>query len=606
MLTTSSPRPTLAGRALRALLLCSFLWSLCFVGLPAAATLAATAAAPTPITTGVPRFEAAPCVYPPAEGVVEGKTVRCGWVVVATKHANPTGPTIRIPVMVYSSLSATPAPEPIMMLTGGPGQSGKVFTEVMTTKAPLDTFYKAIVANNDVIVFDQRGTGKSQPALQCDQMAGLTVNGQFLQAFADSPAVVAMTRCRDKLTAAGVDLTAYTTSENAADVNDIRLALGYSGMNLFGASYGSELGLAINRDFGQFVRATSVSSIAPINTPWYFEIPRSFDTTLKAFFNDCAANAACNASWPNLQATFQSTVATLNKTPYPLKLTDPTTGKVEQFPLDGATYTSVLFQLFYVTSILPYMPDMLTRSAQGNFFWLETLLPVFLASSDDPMAMGMHFSVVCSKDPSKAAYEAALAYDESILPEVRAALQQQTRDYYQICQVWPSLKGDPKGTTPASGNGAIALINGQLDPITPPRYGAIAKETLPAAVNVTLPGGGHSAMLPTEAVGACGFVIAMTNIYTPGKPDTSCVGTLKTNYRKLPPQLAGPDPSPVPTPSPVPSPPPTGNGGALPGLPNTGAGGGNSQLDGWLLALAFLACGLVAVPVAARLRRRTR
>ena len=50
----------------------------------------------------------------------------------------------------------------------------------------------------------------------------MTEQGLYVRAFADSPLVSAMNKCRDRLTAAGIDLSAYTTTENAADVNDIR------------------------------------------------------------------------------------------------------------------------------------------------------------------------------------------------------------------------------------------------------------------------------------------------------------------------------------------------------------------------------------------------
>ncbi len=628
-MTVSAPshpadHPSFAGRAIRLLLFGSFLWTLCFTALPAAPATAA-AAAPTPITTGVPRFEAGPCVYTLAEGQTEGKTVSCGTVVVAAKHNNPTGPTIRIPVAVYKAISATPAAEATILLTGGPGQSGQIFNTVMENSAQASAFYKGTAANNDVIVFDQRGTGKSEPSLVCAEMSGMITKSLYLQAFADSPFVTAMARCRDDLAKKGVDFSAYTTTENAADVNDIRIALGYPALNVVGGSYGSALGLAVIRDYSKYVRSNSIVSIAPLQSAWFFEPPQSFHHSLTAFFADCASKADCNAAYPNLQAAYQGTVATLNKAPYPLKVKDPASGQIVTVPLDGDTYTNLLFQFFYASSIIPFMPDMITRSAQMNFVWLENILPQFLESeNEDPIAMGMHFSIVCSADPSKARLDAAIEADKSVLPEVRAALEPQSIDYYTICQSWPSLNADMKSTTAVVSDAPTVLINGQFDPITPPNYGALAKETLSNAVNVTLPGGGHSAILPFDPVGTCGFAITITNIANPGKPDTSCTSALVTTYRALPPAIGGPAPSPTPSPSPsaspvptpspmpssspIPSPPPTGNGGVLPGLPNTGDGGSTGGNSGgsanWLIVLPFLALAAIGVAPARRLIRR--
>jgi pimeloyl-ACP methyl ester carboxylesterase len=113
-----------------------------------------------------PAFEAAPCVYPLPSDQQEGKTVHCGFVTVPERHANPNGKTIRLPVFVYKALNPNPAPDPIVMLAGGPGQSGQVYTLLLTGAR-----YQALAAQHDLIVFDQRGTGKAEPALTCPELS---------------------------------------------------------------------------------------------------------------------------------------------------------------------------------------------------------------------------------------------------------------------------------------------------------------------------------------------------------------------------------------------------------------------------------------------------
>ena len=650
-------RPTLAGRAL---LLLSLAWGLGFTALPASGALAAAAAVPpAPVTTGLPRFEAGPCAYTLGKGQVEGQSVVCGTVVAAAKHAAPGGATVRLPVAIYKALAATPAREMNVLLAGGPGQSDQIFATLLTADS---AFYKAAAANNDTVIFDQRGTGKSQPSLQCPEVSGTTSQGFYLQAFADSPFVTAMNRCRDRLTAAGVDLSAYTTTENAADVNDIRLALGYPAMNVIGGSYGTELGLAVARDFGPFVRTNNLSSIVPLQLAWFYEPPQNFNRALNELFTDCAANAACAAANPDLKTAFQTTVARLDASPAILTITDPASGETAKAPLDGATFTGLLFQLTYSTSLVPFLPDMITRTSRGDYVWLQNLLPLILNEGNDPTALGMHFSVVCSKDTSQARLNAALAADKGILPEVREALEPSLYEYSTLCASWPSKGADPKADQPVKSDRPTVLVSGQFDPITPPRYADLVKATLTNAVSVVLPGGGHTPIIPGEPVGNCGFTILATNIASPGAPDTSCIAALKTTYRQLPASIAGgPTPSASPTPapsvapspsasptaapsqtptprpsviptatvmprpsqSPAPTPPATGNGGFLPGLPNTGGGGGLNAADNilpafgsapasaqpqslpaWLLLLPLLALGGAALPLARRLRRR--
>ncbi len=173
--------------------------------------------------------------------------VQCGTVIVPESHAHPTnGRTIALPVAVYKALTPHPAPEPIVFLTGGPGQSGEAYARLLT-----DSFYHAYAAHNDLILFDERGTGASVSSLTCPPTPQTT------------DPVAALLACRDTLTRRGIDLGAYTDTENAADVNDIRAALGYARINLEGGSYGSELGLAVLRDYAPTVRSAVLESIVP-------------------------------------------------------------------------------------------------------------------------------------------------------------------------------------------------------------------------------------------------------------------------------------------------------------------------------------------------------
>jgi pimeloyl-ACP methyl ester carboxylesterase len=627
-------------RSLGLLTVVGMLWSLLAAALPVGATPTIVAAIPTPVTSGVPRFEAGACVWNLPEGIVNGQQIVCGHVVVPEKYANPGGKTIRLPVAIVKAIGSTPAPEPIFLLAGGPGQSGQVFADLLDPQIP---WASTVAANNDVVFWDQRGTGKAEPSLICTEFDASTIGPgglppfkqPMLQAFgAQETFVELMNECRDRLVAQGVDLTAYTTTENAGDANAVRIALGYGKINLLGASYGSELGLAIARDWGQFVRTNSLVSLVPIQVPWYFEPPQSFDRAVKALGADCAANAACNAANPNLVANFQKVANDLNAKPVLLTVKDPSTGQVlGQLPLTGDDFVNIMFNFFYSTNLVPFLPDMITRSAAGNFIWLENLVILLLSDGGDPTSLGMHFSVVCSKDPSQANLNAALAANANILPEIRRAIEPSTKEYYEICTTWPSKNVDPKGASPAVSDVPTALVSGQFDPITPPKYADIAKETLSNATSVTLPGGGHSAIIPTSKVGACGLTVMLTLVTSGTTPNTSCAGTLQTTYSKLPPAISGdpapsPSPSPAPSaspspsatptprpsPSPVPSPPSTGSGGNLPGLPNTGAGALSDnaatpdaprpaqQPLGWLWILAVPV--LLVAPLGLRLRRR--
>ena len=125
----------------------------------------------------------------------------------------------------------------------------------------------------------------------------------------------AIKACRDRLAATGVDLAAYNSTENAADIADLRVALGIDSWNVYGVSYGSKLALIVLRNHPQGIRSVVLDSVSPatnnIVETWWSAPASSF----KAIFAACAAQPACAAAYPNLEADFTATVNRLDATP---------------------------------------------------------------------------------------------------------------------------------------------------------------------------------------------------------------------------------------------------------------------------------------------------
>jgi pimeloyl-ACP methyl ester carboxylesterase len=172
-------------------------------------------------------------------------SLEAGWLAVPESRTRPTGRVIEIPYYRLRSTAKRPA-TPIFLLAGGPGSSWLDRFESEEENRQEVEYYRTIA---DVVLFDQRGGGRSRPAMECEGTENLALD----QPLAPDRVVAAMRelarRCREHWTAAGVDLTGLTTVENAADVDALRAALGYPRMTLIGGSYGSHLALAIMRQF---------------------------------------------------------------------------------------------------------------------------------------------------------------------------------------------------------------------------------------------------------------------------------------------------------------------------------------------------------------------
>lgn len=190
---------------------------------------------PTPTPTSVPTwsFQPAACEFE----VPVGEVVECGYLTVPEDHSRPDGDTIRLHVAVVRSHSPYPELDPIVYLAGGPGEKA-------LATIPLVFFdqFSPFIENREIIIFDQRGVGFSQPALDCPEATGLfyeLLDKDLSVAEEDSLVVEAASSCHQRLLDEGVNLEAFTTVQSAADVAVLREALGYDEWNLYGVSYGT-------------------------------------------------------------------------------------------------------------------------------------------------------------------------------------------------------------------------------------------------------------------------------------------------------------------------------------------------------------------------------
>src|SRR5256884_8424987 len=224
---------------------------------PATTAPTSQATPATQVTTA--NFRSAPCPFPVGSGIVEGKTLKCGYVTVPESRSNPKEGMVQLAVAIFKSPNVQNDPNPVVRLEGGPGGPSLDNWARYITSANYATF----VFNHDLIMFDQRGTGYSTPSLKCPE----TLQNQFETLDKHLSAtdferlqLQALRACHDRLVRSGVDLNTFNALENAADVHDLILALGYKQANLYGVSYGTRLALTTMRLFPSVVRGVDRKS----------------------------------------------------------------------------------------------------------------------------------------------------------------------------------------------------------------------------------------------------------------------------------------------------------------------------------------------------------
>ncbi len=253
----------------------------------------------------------APCPRPLAPGEIEGRTVICGTVDVPERHAAPDGRRISLAFGVYKSRSLAPAEDPVIYLHGGPG--GGAVAELATTFYYLFDQYRD---RRDIVTFDQRAAGLSSDMVTCFD----TLEGNIFELFTgsgDEAQMQAMlASCLAELNE-GREIAAYTTPENARDVQALMRTLGYTEWNLYGVSYGTKLALEVMRTAPEGTRAVVIDSVAPPNSRFYDENLLPLSEGIDAVVRMCAEDAACNAAYPDLRATILRVADELDKSPIP-------------------------------------------------------------------------------------------------------------------------------------------------------------------------------------------------------------------------------------------------------------------------------------------------
>ena len=203
----------------------------------------------------------------------------------------PQGRKLRIFAAVLPANTLTPKDDPLVIIAGGPGQAA-------STLAPFAARLSELRRTRDVVLIDQRGTGRSSP-LDC-----AAFRPREDEAFDIDPLPRARA-CADELKAKGVDAAQYTTTAWVADLEAMREALGYERWNLWGGSYGTRVAQEYLRRHPQRVRTMILDSVAPPGMIISLDVWRTREAALAAVYAHCAASERCRTAHPDLAATFE-------------------------------------------------------------------------------------------------------------------------------------------------------------------------------------------------------------------------------------------------------------------------------------------------------------
>jgi pimeloyl-ACP methyl ester carboxylesterase len=490
---------------------------LSFVG--AAACLPSTASAQAGFeqpARGAPIFESAGC--PPIH-VPAGRRLDCGYLRVPERRSNPRSRRIRIAVAILRTPAPDKAQDPIVYLRGGPG-----YGAIEVAQLPEIPAYIREV-RRDVVLFDQRGTGFSEPNLSCEtESAG--VGGRTLAANPEAERqhhLDVLRRCRHRLQASGVDLAGYDTAEIAADVRDLRIALGYSSWNLVGNSYGSAIALATARLYPEGIRSVVIASIQPSLAYTYATRGAAVNGSFRRLFDGCRADEACAEAFPDLEERFYRFVAERDQHPIALDIPDAPGGHVRRVWLNGGFIANGVVRAMTDSTLLPWVPLLLSEIANGNRAVLEAVVEQMAGQGtfSRRMSTGTFLSTVCREMPLPPHADWP-GRGESV--DLRLGSILDTEDTADSCRVWDVGTAETSMREIGPIAAPVLMFSGEYDSITPLANAKFVSRALPQGQLVVVPSGTHD--FPRYE---CARTIREAFLDMPNRaPDISCLEAFRS------------------------------------------------------------------------------
>ncbi len=462
-----------------------------------------------------------------------------GQLVVPERHDSPGGRHI---LLTYARLASTAAHPraPIVVLAGGPGVSGIAL--LFGPNAPL---YRALQSVADVILLDQRGTGRSIPNLQChnslDLPTGPDENSppEILAHIADRAR-----ECADGFRAHGVDLAAYNSEENADDIEALRLALGAERITLLGHSYGTELAMVYARRHPDAVeRMILMGVVSPdLSLKLPSEVEGEFDRLSVLARNDSTLHGAV----PDLAGLMRGVHEGLGRHPraIAIPLMDAVDANDPAFvraifrirsvfqPYWKMTLTRLDLELMMQDRIggdgwLGWFPQGYARMAAGDYREVGNLLRNFRRRSMPNLLL---FTTNCATGATPERMAAAAADTVGTIFTPAALSFGRSPEFCAAA----GLRSAPDAfREPIRSTRPVMLVGGTLDGRTPVEHFPEFEQRFPDHVSIVVDNAAHTNLLDPDVQSAIVAFVA-------GEPVPPVMSGREVQFEPLPAPAAGP------------------------------------------------------------------
>jgi pimeloyl-ACP methyl ester carboxylesterase len=396
---------------------------------------------------------------------------RCGVLKVAENPAQPAGSSIDLSVAVVRALNRRAMAAPLFLLAGGPGQAAS------DLYASYVGAFARVNRNHDIVLVDQRGTGRSAP-LSCSYP-------DWHESADDMPALRQATRAC--LAQFGDRVRYYTTSVAVADLEKVRTALGFGPIDLYGSSYGTRVAELYMRRYPRSTHAVILDGVTYPEQAIGPDTPSDGERALNLIVARCEHAADCAAAYPALKQDLDALRRRFGPEQRSLTLSDPSSGLPLSIEFNRSMLNAALRFLSYNALEASLLPTLLHEGAIGELAPLASQTIMMSRQIGDSIASGMQNSVICSEDEP--------LFAASNIDRQRIAQTYQGADQLEalaeICRLWPRGPVDADLHSPLRSAIPTLLLSGEADPVTPPEDAERTARGLVHHRNLVLRGEGH-------------------------------------------------------------------------------------------------------------------
>jgi pimeloyl-ACP methyl ester carboxylesterase len=431
----------------------------------------------------------------------------CGKLTVFEDRETRTGRTIDLNIVVFPAFDQKNKGEPLFEIEGGPGAAASNAAMFYAKEG------KEYRRKHDVVLVDQRGTGKSNPLIAPPIKKAPQ---DYLKEMYPVDHVKNLRRTLEQR----ADLTEYTTPIAMDDLDDVRSWLGYERINLFGLSYGTRAVLAYLRQHPEHVHTATLMGVAPTYLKMPFYHSQAAARAMDLLLQECETDPGCHNAFPQIRVDWQSVLAQLGREPARIQYSPDNKSASDTVEIQRDIFTEKIRNWMYGADKARKIPFIIHQAARGDFvpFLKEAVAP----GIPDSIADGMYLSVTCAEDvPFIDQAEAAKLNEGNPFGNYRVF--QQTR----ACSLWPRGKIPADYREPVSSNLPVLIFSGNLDPVTPPQRGEEVAKYLPNSRHVLIPEAGHGMDGLNDAGCVDRIIIDFMDKGSAKDLDTSCVERMR-------------------------------------------------------------------------------